>query len=154
MDDLAVWLLEQVDEDERIATNDDRVQAAEWTALATGPESDWSAPWEVLRVGGVAFTAIDHEARHAANWDPKRVLAECDAKRRLIADLLAQKHFLDDREWYGCRSVTENINNPDGPVSPTGQPCTCGRDADVERRLRLLTPPFVDRPGYRAEWKP
>lgn len=127
-DDLAAWLLACVAEDERVATDDGRVQSAEWTALSTGPESDWSAPWEVLRVGGVAFRAIDHEARHAANWDPKRVLAECDAKRRIIAACSA---VLAVRDW----------EYDDAPSL-------------AEETLKLLALPYAGRPGYRAEWKP
>lgn len=133
MDDLAAWLLEQIDEDERIATNDGRVQAAEWTALATGPESDWSAPWEVLRVGGVAFRAIDHEARHAANWDPKRALAECEAKRRLVVCAWEVAALEDSAAWeYGRDPVFH----------------------ESQRMLKVMALPYADRPGYRAEWAP
>lgn len=60
-----------------------------------------------------------------------RLWRDLRSKRLLITDLLAEGHFLSNREWYGCRSIDE-----DG--QPTGEPCTCGRDDSVRRRLALL----------------
>lgn len=84
----------------------------------------------------------------------ERVPAEVAAKRAILDDLIATEHFLNDREWYGCRAVTEAISaDPDEPDVPTGQPCTCGRDADVLRRIRLLAQPCAGRDGWREEWR-
>lgn len=104
---------------------------------------------EGLRDATVAIVlAVDRvDAQHIARHDPARVLRGVEAKRRLVKDLLAQSHFLDNREWYGCRSITEDD-------TPTGEPCTCGRDEDVERRLRLMASEWADHSAYRhEEWK-
>lgn len=149
-DDLAVWLLACIAEDEQIATNDGRVKPAEWTALATGPESDWSAPWEVLRVGGVAFRAVDHEARHAANWDPKRVLAECDTKRRII-----EMH--KPESWMSWDDDAEVETEMQYCLKcAIGASCSCCLEEEDKvwpcDTLKLLALPYADRPGYREEW--
>lgn len=90
---------------------------------------------------------------HIANYDPGRVLREVEAKRALVADLEAQKHFLNQYQWYGCDAMTDDPSgNPDLPDVPTGRPCTCGRDEDVKRRLGLLSSVWSDHPDYRSEW--
>lgn len=75
MDDLVHWLLEQVATDE-----------AEATAAFSGqtdPENGWG-------IDGRAITphvGVIHEEvqrTHVAKWNPARVLAECEAKRRII----------------------------------------------------------------------
>lgn len=83
MSDLVTWLRAQLDDDERVA-------------LAASP-----APWhlnvegdEVLAIDDVpvaeAFALSGNQLRatavHIARWDPTRVLAEVEAKRRILAD--------------------------------------------------------------------
>jgi hypothetical protein len=80
-----------------------------------------------------------------------RMLREVAAKRALLADLLAEPHFLNNREWYGCRAMAEG--DVGGPDIPTGEACTCGRDANVERRIRILAQPYEDRPGWKEKWR-
>jgi hypothetical protein len=112
MDELARWLRDQLDEDERIVR-----EANTSPEMVTGiPRSYAQAP--------VAL----HIARFA---DPARVLREIDAKRRIV-NLHARTH-------HQC--VAE-----DGPTQwHAKDPCAT---------LRLLALPYVDRPGYREEWRP
>lgn len=100
MSTLAEWLLEQIAHDERIA-----VAARD-------------APPDFLEVGSA-------EEQHLITlMDYDRVLAECDAKRRIVADL--------DRK-------TEDL----GILSST-----------ANRLMAHLALPYADRPGYVEEWRP
>jgi len=83
--DMAAWLMERIAEDERVAREaaSDRpgpwVQgdhdAPGWDRDLVYHQSDWSG-----------WTQFDYEsmASHVARHDPARVLAECEAKRRVV----------------------------------------------------------------------
>lgn len=75
---LTEWLLEQVAEDERLASD------------------------EVLRLAGESFVASPFYLGDAPG-NPARVLAECAAKRQIIELHLAGHRPGDDRCWY-CQS--------------------------------------------------
>ncbi|MFI2650192.1 DUF6221 family protein [Micromonospora fulviviridis] len=106
-EDLATWLRQQLDDDEQTAR-----------AVTADPLSDC---W---------FDCIgDGHADHHLRWDPARVLAEVDTKRRLL-------------EQFRLRGDS---------VRTTVQPSTGGVWDDL---LRMLALPYADRPGYRAEWRP
>ena len=124
--DLATWLLACV-------------QADRERALAASP-----GPWhpnaehdEVVAVDGEpvcdGFALSNNQLRatvdHIVDWDPARVLAECDTKRRII-ELHAPVHRRTD---IGC--------------------LTCSDLRDPCETLRLLALPYVARPGYREEWR-
>ena len=74
-------------------------------------------------------------AVHIARWDPARILAEVDAKRRIIAG-----------------------HPPNPPRSAQGDFCqTCdvrGGGPYPCDTLRLLALPYADRPGYWGSWRP
>lgn len=124
--DLAVWLLEQIAEDERLASavhKDERKwrygEFSESVTLENGPGYVACGPWDC---------DVDADyARHMVNFDPARVLAECDAKRRML-ELHQQRD--DGRGCYDCDTIDE----------------PCGVHV-------LLALPYV-RPGYREEWRP
>lgn len=106
MDDLIAWLRVQLDEDERVAR---AVDPREW-------------------LDGDAWAELDGAVRaHAAAWDPHRVLAEVEAKRRVLelTDFSAQ------------------FPDTDG-----------GYDSACEDVIKLLALPYADRPGYLPEWRP
>lgn len=62
---------------------------------------------------------------------PSRVLAECEAKRRIV-----DAHLNGDA-WCDHCSGGEHMGNPN--ACPT---------------LRLLALPYADHPGYDEKWKP
>lgn len=143
-DDLATWLLEQIAEDE-LRANAAKVSVTERGLRAAPP---WIAAGSLLLAlqsdgshDEIACTAnyyLDDALEHAARWDPDRVLAECDAKRRIIAE-----HPLFDTDVEPCcRMCGEGTF--DGSLQGDW-PCLT---------LKLLALPFADRPGYRAEWRP
>jgi hypothetical protein len=78
----------------------------------------------------IAYVRGDYAATHIAHWDPARVLAECEAKRRVV-----ELHRTDatDPEVIVCA------------VCLYGPPC---------ETLRLLALPYADHPDYRPEWRP
>lgn len=161
MDDLVRWLGEQFDEDERVAREACKYASPAWhldeefgeTVLWWPPEFhtryEEDKHWRGL--------AIDQDiAPHIAEWDPARVLREIDAKRRLVDDFTSERHHVNDGDcWYTCPAATEARDGGETcDDSRRGGACDCGRDARVERRLRLLAFPYEARPGYRAEWRP
>lgn len=75
-------------------------------------------------------------------FDPDRVQAECDAKRRILK-------LHEPRDW------DEGV----GPDVPKGTPvCTTCGDGEFWSvahpcdTLRLLALPYADHPDYREEW--
>jgi hypothetical protein len=66
------------------------------------------------------------EVRHFAN--PDRVLAECEAKRRIVE---AHREW-DDNDWQSPAYFS----------------------APMDLVLSLLALPYADHPDYREEWKP
>lgn len=153
MDDLATWLRAQLDEEERVAreATPSPWQAkpatesayAEQSALVVRTDvplkapwsSSWVSPWVVEPDSEGSEGINPADAEHIACWNPARVLAEVDAKRRIIdrhEDALARR---DDHDYS----------------SPTAHV-----QAEEYRDwvLPLLALPYADRPGYQEEWRP
>jgi hypothetical protein len=132
--DLAAWLLEQITEDERGATASAEAENA--TSWGTRHDSNYIEDWTL--VTGIEEPLSEATARHVANWDPSRVLAECDAKQRII-ELHTGGHecsvYDHNGEIDSCRYVHGDL----------------GEDCSTVRALAL---PYADRLGYREEWKP
>jgi hypothetical protein len=152
VEDLVQWLGEQLDEDERIAREAASKAAAEYAAAdrranTFEPPYDgthWTNDYDHVFVldprpgrtrkvliadcGDGAFGLTPHIARH----DPSHVLREIDAKRRILAEVypeVAKAEEMIQDEWHS------------------------GGDTDGDL-LRLLALPYVNRPGYREEWRP
>ncbi|MET8278287.1 DUF6221 family protein [Micromonospora sp. NPDC005174] len=133
MDDFVIWLRVQLDDDERVA----KIAADRYPHWATTDEGD------VVQVGtggsgylanGPWGTSLFEVGEHIARHDPARVLAEVDAKRRIL-----------------------DIHHDDGHGDCDG----CGLDAiglhvhqlDECPTLLALALAYADRPGYRDEWR-
>ena len=113
---LIEFLLARIAEDEAVARKASRQKIA-------GPLIRWNADSAVL-MNSEMLEAPDRA--HIARHDPARVLAECDAKRRIIADSMGL--------------------GPDGelrfPSRQHGYPVRC------------LALPYADHPDYQPEWRP
>ncbi len=114
VDEMLTWYRAQLDEDERVA---------QW-ALRQRQEdgSDWW--WNNPDESSGAENLI-------ARWDPARVLAEVEAKRRIL-----DEHPRMPEDWgtdYAgdCRTCSDP------------HPC---------KTVRLLALPHAGRPGYLREW--
>jgi hypothetical protein len=143
--DLVAWLLERIAEDEQ------RAQAATAGPWRHNPDKHWRKPgtaWfeEAVFAGPAGEDAIcvagtgetdDRQsmadADHIATWDPARVLAECDAKRRIVT------------EHQSARAAAD--------ADPSDVSAKIGAFA-FEIAMRAAAVPLADRPGYREEWRP
>jgi Family of unknown function (DUF6221) len=93
-------------------------------------------------------------ARHIARNDPARKLRDVRAGRDLLAAILAERHdYNPSDEFYSCSQAVGDDPDPNvslargsGCSDPdrAGQPCDCGRDARVERLLRILAGVYED----------
>lgn len=114
-----------------------RIAEDEAAARAAG-----GAHWLVREVPyqGVWFVGTDadylppdasesYETEHAERHDPARVLAEVDAKRRIVENLHALAAKTDDGE---------NWTPADSALIDT---------------LRILSLPYAEHPDYREEWR-
>jgi hypothetical protein len=81
----------------------------------------------------------DETAEHIARWDPARVLAEVDAKRRILDEVVEDATGLD---------MSVDLDRRTRPRDEVTEPYL----GDV--LVRLLALPYADRPGYREEWRP
>jgi hypothetical protein len=114
---LADWLLERIAEDEADAKT------------AAGSRPDWE--WTDIAVGTYYLHAA-HVRRH----DPARVLAECEAKRRIVEEhpqTASIRHPVTDNKIYVC--------------------ATCDSEATPCPTLRLLALPYADHPEFKPEWR-
>lgn len=118
---------------------------------------------EILYQDGVETLLVDDHPYPAEQYlavatepapDPE-VLADLDAKLAIVDDLLAEKHEVVDDCWYTCSAATvERDGGESCDDDRRDGPCDCGRDARVERRLRILAKPFSKHADYKAEWAP
>lgn len=125
MDDLIAFLRARLDEDEAIARNAAVLPygATEWFAGAEG--SVFAVEPSQLHVRG-AILSLDDIGTHIARWDPARVLAEVQAKRRIL-------DLADDGGDGG---------HPDGYWAAK---------VDV---IAILALTHAEHPDYREEWRP
>jgi hypothetical protein len=122
---LTEFLLARIAEDEAMAT-----------AAVDGGGLNWTVQYGGCRIeddlGSVVVydegSPTEDEAAHIARWDPARVLAECEAKRRIV-----KLHEIDWRDDRICGLCERNYSFP----CPT---------------VRALTLPYADHPDFQQEW--
>lgn len=73
-------------------------------------------------------------AAHIERHHPKRILAEIDAKRQLLAEYEQAARYA--KTTWGQSSADQSRARTLGKV------------------VRLIALPYADRPGYREEWRP
>ncbi|MFI5831064.1 DUF6221 family protein [Streptomyces sp. NPDC051578] len=146
---LLAFLRARLDEDEQIA-NGHQQWSASWH------QDDMANEIRDENAGTVAFVPRSGDQAHIARHSPARVLAEVDAKRRLLADILRAGHEWNEEDhWYSCAAARDHEGEPVCiDESRAGGPCDCGRDEQVERRVRLLALPYASHPDFRPEWAP
>ena len=132
MDDLIAFLRARLDEDEAVARNAAVLPhgAADWHTGAEG--SVFAAEPSQLHVRG-AILSLDDIGTHIARWDPARVLAEVEAKRRMIDGVHPQVVSLEDA-IHGEFSAYPEV---DVPVL----------------LLKTLALPYASHADYRPEWR-
>ena len=129
---LTEFLLARIAEDEEAARRGISGQA--------DPENGWGLA-QYQGVAGLTLTPhVGHihervQGEHIIRWHPARVLAECEAKRRIVE---RHRGFGFDEEW----APEGYCGECEGTLS---SPCAT---------LRLLALPYADHPDYREEWRP
>jgi hypothetical protein len=130
-DDLAQFLRDRLDEDEQAAR---ACASAPWAIeippmIHVSVQARRDKKWAWGQLGYVATVERDEDRAHIARHDPARVLADIEAKRRIIALHVAE---------------------------PGQHPDFCGHDKHELPcpTLRLLALPYADHPDYRTEWRP
>lgn len=123
-DDLVTWLRAQLDEEQARAQLLDGLRApSPWRASGDAFDAyvETADGTIIEERGGTTYLAV---AKHIAEHDPARVLAEVDAKRRIL-DLYEQAEYGD----FARLTALDDV-------------------------IRLLALPYAERPGYRPEWAP
>ncbi|MDT0608853.1 DUF6221 family protein [Streptomyces lancefieldiae] len=143
MDDLAQWLRAQLDEDERIAR---AATEGPWSVDDNSyAEAIYAADRRTTVVAGgrwggeASVFESTEDALHIAAHDPARVLREIDTKWKILVECVY---------WHGKLAGEAAAPSP-APFPALGE----ALDA-VTPILRARALPYVDRPGYREEWRP
>ena len=126
MNDLVAFLKARLDEDEQLArAAGNRQWLVQDNTIELYPEheDDGYMRWPTRA-----------DARHAANWEPARVLREIEAKRLILS-------------WHGA------VKNDKTPWGQPVQICRCGYDLPCGT-LRFLALPYADHEDYQEAWKP
>lgn len=145
-DELVRFLDARFDEDERIARAvEDRSAPWDGQWMADGNSAVRTFNGHVLFYRHGPDPLKPGLTDHVAEWDPARVLREIEAKRRLLAGILAETHAT--LRPGGSTAIYCGVD------SGLGEPCECGRDVRVSEYVRLLAQLYADHPDYRAEWR-
>lgn len=149
--DLASFLLDCIAEDEMTAS---RAGGELWMADEGAVRAADDGAVVVVEPTRHNQQFLD-DAAHIARWDPARVLAECEARRRIVELHKAVQHtdralgIIDVTVCCLCHGVMDAPDD-DGdddwsyPLVQMLFPCAT---------LRAVALPYADRPGYREEWR-
>ena len=140
--DLMQFLRARFNEDEATTrATTDRQPYDEWDAVGAGDESDTALKfWSVVKIARMEQTPAARDlAHHIARYDPVRILAEVEAKRRILDE---------------CAYWHEKLDQLAADPSLRPYPCH-GEILDVVTPiLRALSLPYSEHPNYRDEWRP
>ncbi len=129
------FLLARIAEDEAVARGSSAVGPWRYDPTKVnsvdGGEAVFAGPRGAMGITIASTGPADdpqsmRDARHIARHDPARVLAECEAKRRIV-ELIRR----DNGDW-----------------------CSPDRLGLGEMVLETLALPYADHPDYRDEWRP
>lgn len=149
MTGLVEWLRAQVTEDEDAAR-----AAARYVSDSRGDGMRWTAGEEsVLEEGTGSSVAVGpwgclgDAGPHIAAWDPSRVLAECAAKRAILAEhpprVIPPRPDVDRHGITVCDCCTRRIEFGT-QLAVVPWPCPT---------VLAVAQPYADRPGWREEWR-
>ncbi|MFF9118288.1 DUF6221 family protein [Streptomyces massasporeus] len=153
MDDLVRWLGEQLDEDERITRAAggaawEELPVSGWVHTAPLPATEWQPPGYDHHV---ASAPLVEDRAHIVAHDPARVLREIDAKRQVLAKYVKAVERIEELATLCERLKAEGRDT----LMPEMERATAIHRRDVLHEvLRLHALPYVDRPGFRDEWRP
>lgn len=131
------FLRAMFDEDEAtcrnaVVTVGDEERAVTWSESSSGVPETGDDSWPI---------GDSRLSRHFARFDPARVLAECEAKRRIVA---LHAYQARGATWGECAVCFDPQTGP-GEYDFETWPCPT---------LRVLAAVYADHPDYRPEWRP
>jgi hypothetical protein len=133
---LTEFLLARIAEDEQDA-RDASFRSADWAVAERravwGEDLDDTVLADGKPLAELPGPGCSLAAEHIVRWAPARVLAECEARRRIVTDVAPDVDSMSSAY-----------------VDATDE----GADWPAERLLRLLAVPYADHPDYLDEWKP
>lgn len=144
MTTLTTFLLERIAEDEAVAI---AATGAPWTERdashepphAKGTSNVEGEPWTVASVVNTT------DALHITRWDPTRILAECQAKRRIL-----EQHVENESRATVYRSPRWlDAMNDDDRLSWRKAEARCAATDGVVRALAQV---YSDHPDYDPTW--
>jgi hypothetical protein len=144
VEDLVQWLRVQLDADDRIArrAGDSFRQIGE-TGVIVATEGDRAEECASANWAGIAEHIVTH--------DPARVLREVDAKRQVIAKYATA---VDRMKELGSQIERLKADGRDTLMPEMDRATAIHRRDVLAEVLRLHALTYVDRPGYREEWRP
>lgn len=152
MDDLIEFLRAEIDEDEQVAL-----------AASPGPWRPNAEHDEVLAVDDITvadgFALSGNQLRatvdHIASWDPARVLAEVDAKRKLIERYqAARQRQADNSDKFVLLTKQRHLDQTEFTRVKTHGWELSGQVAALATAVAVAAMPYADRPGYQEQWHP
>lgn len=126
MNDLVQFIRDRLDEDERVA-REAGTRSLQWRL---------ARPLDDAELGDASWLRPP-EQEHAERHDPARVLADVEAKRRILAECAY---------WYDKVNASAKEKHP--------MPDLAGRFEVAMPILCLLALPYASHPDYRQEWRP
>jgi len=138
MSALTEFLLARIAEDEAVARD---AGGDEWREADVEYGREAYSGLQVYRRNGrpiaEAYLLDATLGRHIARHDPARVLAECAAKRAIVAEHVAY--------FEVCAVCYDQDASSPGDFVMKAYPCDT---------LRALASVYADHPDYRSEWAP
>ena len=151
--DLSEFLLARIAEDWETARASAEKNGPTWStaelsggtrvngSVDGGNPRSYSGDYELWDDEG-ALGMFEETATHVVRWHPARVLAECEARRRIVEEARAAAEEHKRAAWAA-------------PVVATlGRALRQGEDQAWWQALCLLALPYADHPDYREEWRP
>lgn len=128
--DLVEFLRARLDEDEAVARG---ASSGEWRRDGVNSVEDSDGR---LGIYGDGSAPMPSQVEHIVRHDPVRVLADAEAKRRIV-DL-----------WEAARREYDAMDKT------AAQGLFAGRLSMAEAAIRALALPFANHPDYREQWRP
>jgi hypothetical protein len=144
--DLIAWLTAQLDADEEAALT---ASPGPWRA----DDEEVLAADDIPVVEAFALSGPQSRAtaRHIAEWDPARVLAEIEAKRLAIRRELDHLALIDGMFSDGSDTAEEPCGHSADEIGSGA--CDMHQTATDFPVTEALARPYKGRPGWRPEWR-
>lgn len=134
MDDLIAFLRARLDDDERIAR---AATDGPWTIRSLGRHDLSTVVKGVELLAQIDGSRAASNSVHMAVHDPARVLAEVDAKRRIL-DAYEEVAAKFTESWSAVVAYDR----------------LAGAMNSLRRTIELLALPYADHPDYQDAWRP